>query len=147
MLFSLKQWKYVCILVQIEIGGSENLSFIDKRHMLSSVQQRKLLGKNNLNENYLYLSSTISIVFASLQHVKLPIIIIKIPVTMANLSLWQIVYIYMTATSPLISQTILLPRPLSNDPRFIQCIYRYNHASKRFVEVYLLSWKPRVTVT
>ena len=30
----------------------------------------------------------------------------------------------------------LLPRPLSNDPRFIQCIYRYSHASKRFVEVY-----------
>ena len=32
---------------------------------------------------------------------------------------------------------ILLPRPLSNDPRFIQYIYRYSHASKRFVEVYL----------
>ena len=31
---------------------------------------------------------------------------------------------------------IHLPRPLSNDPRFIQCIYRYCHASKRFVEVY-----------
>ena len=30
---------------------------------------------------------------------------------------------------------ILLPQPLSNDPRFIQCIYRYSHASKRFVEV------------
>ena len=26
----------------------------------------------------------------------------------------------------------------SNDRRFIQCIYRYSHASKRFVEVYLL---------
>ena len=24
----------------------------------------------------------------------------------------------------------------SNDPRFNQCIYRYSHASKRFVEVY-----------
>ena len=33
--------------------------------------------------------------------------------------------------------TILLPRPLSNDPRIIQFIYRYCHASKRFVEVYL----------
>ena len=32
---------------------------------------------------------------------------------------------------------ILLPRPLSNDARFIQCIYPYSHASKRFVEVYL----------
>ena len=31
---------------------------------------------------------------------------------------------------------ILLPRPLSNDPRFNQCIHRYSHASKRFVEVY-----------
>ena len=30
---------------------------------------------------------------------------------------------------------ILLPRPLSNDPRFIQCIYHFSHASKRFVEV------------
>ena len=33
---------------------------------------------------------------------------------------------------------ILPPRPLSNDPRFIQGIYRYSHASKRFVEVYVL---------
>ena len=24
-----------------------------------------------------------------------------------------------------------------NDPGFTQCIYRYNHASKRFVEVYV----------
>ena len=31
---------------------------------------------------------------------------------------------------------ILLPQPLSNDPRYIQCIYCYSHASKRFVEVY-----------
>ena len=30
---------------------------------------------------------------------------------------------------------ILLPRHLSNDPRCIQCIYRYSHASKRFVDV------------
>ena len=35
-----------------------------------------------------------------------------------------------------VSQTILLPRPLSNDPRFIQFIYHYSHASKCFVEVY-----------
>ena len=33
------------------------------------------------------------------------------------------------------AECILLPRPLSNDPRFIQCIYRYSHVSKRFVEV------------
>ena len=33
------------------------------------------------------------------------------------------------------TSSILLLRPLSNDPRFIQCIYRYSHASKRFVEV------------
>ena len=31
---------------------------------------------------------------------------------------------------------ILLPRPLRHDPRFIQCIYRYSHASERLVEVY-----------
>ena len=31
---------------------------------------------------------------------------------------------------------ILLPRPLSNDPRFNQYIYRYSHASKRSAEVY-----------
>ena len=31
----------------------------------------------------------------------------------------------------------VVPRPLSNDPRFSQCIYRYSHASKRFVEVYI----------
>ena len=31
---------------------------------------------------------------------------------------------------------ILLPRPLSNDPRFMHCIYRYSHASKLFVEVF-----------
>ena len=30
----------------------------------------------------------------------------------------------------------VVPRPLSNDPRFIQCIYRYSRASNRFVEVY-----------
>ena len=29
----------------------------------------------------------------------------------------------------------VVPRPLSNDPRFTQCIYRYSRASKRFVEV------------
>ena len=29
----------------------------------------------------------------------------------------------------------VVPRPLSNDPRLFQCIYRYSHASKRFVEV------------
>ena len=32
--------------------------------------------------------------------------------------------------------SILLPRPLGNDLRFNQCIYRYSHASKRFVDVY-----------
>ena len=32
---------------------------------------------------------------------------------------------------------MLILRPLSNDPRFIQCIYCYSHASKRFVEVKL----------
>ena len=31
----------------------------------------------------------------------------------------------------------LVPRPLSNDPRFTQCICRYSRASKRFVEVYM----------
>ena len=31
--------------------------------------------------------------------------------------------------------TTVVPRPLSNDPRFSQCIYRYSRASKRFVEV------------
>ena len=30
---------------------------------------------------------------------------------------------------------ILLPRPLSKDPRYIQFIYHYSHASKRLVEV------------
>ena len=30
----------------------------------------------------------------------------------------------------------VVPWPLSNDPRFTQCIYRYSRASKRFVEVY-----------
>ena len=34
--------------------------------------------------------------------------------------------------------SILLPWPLSSDPWFIQCIYHYNQASKRFVEVYLV---------
>ena len=29
----------------------------------------------------------------------------------------------------------VVPRPLSNDPQLFQCIYRYSHASKRFVEV------------
>ena len=33
--------------------------------------------------------------------------------------------------------TTVVPRPLSNDPRFTQCIYRYSRASKRFVEVYI----------
>ena len=31
------------------------------------------------------------------------------------------------------------PQPLSIDPRLFQCIYRYSHASKRFVEVYLIT--------
>ena len=31
----------------------------------------------------------------------------------------------------------VVPRPLNNDPRLFQCIYRYSHASKRFVEVYM----------
>ena len=35
-----------------------------------------------------------------------------------------------------IFESILLPRPLRHDPRLIQCIYRYSHASKRLVEVY-----------
>ena len=35
----------------------------------------------------------------------------------------------------IVCKPILLLRPLSNDPRFIQSIYRYSHASKRFVEV------------
>ena len=39
---------------------------------------------------------------------------------------------------PCLTSSILLLRPLSNDPRFIQCIYRYSHASKRFVEVFLI---------
>ena len=29
----------------------------------------------------------------------------------------------------------VVPRPLSNDTRLFQCIYRYSHASKHFVEV------------
>ena len=29
----------------------------------------------------------------------------------------------------------VVPQPLSNDPRFTQCIYRYSRVSKRFVEV------------
>ena len=33
---------------------------------------------------------------------------------------------------------LILPRPLNNDPRFIQRIYRYSQASKRFVDVYPL---------
>ena len=33
---------------------------------------------------------------------------------------------------------MLLPRPLSNDPRFIQCIYYYSHTSKHFMEIYWL---------
>ena len=49
--------------------------------------------------------------FSSFKHLKLPISI-KIPVT------------------------TVVPRPLSNDPRFTQYIYRYSRASKRFVEVY-----------
>ena len=40
---------------------------------------------------------------------------------------------------------LLLPRPLCNDPRFIQFTYRYSHASTRFVEVewvrYVISYK------
>ena len=35
---------------------------------------------------------------------------------------------------------MLKSRPLSNDPRFIQYIYRNRHASTRFVDVYLPSW-------
>ena len=35
----------------------------------------------------------------------------------------------------------LLSSIISNDPRFIQCIYRYSHASKRFVEVYIQNIK------
>ena len=38
--------------------------------------------------------------------------------------------------APLSINTVV-PRPLSNDPRFTQCSYRYSRASKRFVEVYL----------
>ena len=34
----------------------------------------------------------------------------------------------------IVSPTVV-PRPLSNDPRLFQCIYRYSHASKRFVGV------------
>ena len=35
-----------------------------------------------------------------------------------------------------LSSSEILLLPLSNDPRFTQCIYRYSHASKRFVEVF-----------
>ena len=42
-----------------------------------------------------------------------------------------------------ISVTTVVPRPLSNDPRFTQCIYRYSRASKRFVEVYTLYTRKR----
>ena len=35
------------------------------------------------------------------------------------------------------SNGIDLPRPLSNDPRFIQFIYNYSQASKRFVYLYM----------
>ena len=37
----------------------------------------------------------------------------------------------------LMRQSTVVPQPLSNDPRFTQCIYHYSRASKRFVEVYL----------
>ena len=36
-----------------------------------------------------------------------------------------------------LSFAINLPQPLSNDPRFIQFMYCYSHALKRFVEVYM----------
>ena len=44
---------------------------------------------------------------------------------------------------------ILLPRPLSNEPQFIQFIYRYSHATKRFVELHLilnLKWFPLLII-
>ena len=41
-------------------------------------------------------------------------------------------YIYISFK---VVQSTVVPRPLSNDPRFTQCIYRYSRASKRFVEV------------
>ena len=49
--------------------------------------------------------------------------------------------LFQEKTCTLVS-TILLPRPLRHDPRFIQCIYRYSHASKRLVEVYIVSVPP-----
>ena len=36
----------------------------------------------------------------------------------------------------------VVPRTLSNDPRYTQCIYRYSRASKRFVEVYIIVDNP-----
>ena len=46
---------------------------------------------------------------------------------------------------------ILLQRPLSNDPRFIQYIYRYSHAPKRFVDFLvkqnMLNKKLKLTLT
>ena len=40
-----------------------------------------------------------------------------------------------TCRFSLLCNIIDLPRPLSNDPRFIQFIYHYSHASKRFVHL------------
>ena len=48
-----------------------------------------------------------------------------------------------TAVRGKFSICTVVPRPLSNDPRFSQCIYRYSRASKRFVEVYL--YKSHIT--
>ena len=42
------------------------------------------------------------------------------------------------------SLCVLVPRPLSNDPWYIQCIYCYSHASKRFVDVLLAAKKETI---
>ena len=52
-----------------------------------------------------------------------------------RIDFWQVMF----SVGKWIYLSILLPRPLSNDHRFIQYIYRNNHASKRFVEVYLFT--------
>ena len=65
----------------------------------------------------------------------------------ATLTIIMLDILYVLHSSPIVIQqncripvlSTVVPRPLSNDPRFTQCIYRYSRASKRFVEVYVLT--------
>ena len=56
----------------------------------------------------------------------------------SDLALYCLSTLKATANSTL---TTVVPRPLSNDPRFTQCVYRYSRASKRFVKVYMLGFE------